>query len=259
MSKYFYKYGFFISSFILLILCALIIKEFQIDEPDSLKINFSTRCKLNNDLNFLTEINASNVKKTFPYEKFILSANWWCNDVINSTLVYLDSINSLEPGKNEDILISCLTDSALFKEWTVGSLDSLNFLLSMADKYLVYAEITPSRRSFYKAIANAWVGYVTNKLASLVNQKKASKYTFKVQYIRARCMQFEFSPDFGNTAIEKVVINFTEQNWHYLFIQRYWYATSVLFKILTIVPLICVSFLFSYGLICIYQKHRNRK
>ncbi len=258
MNHRFYKLAFIICSITFLLLGIYFIKVLKIDNIDSLANPLPKKCKSSGDYSFLSVVDTGNVKKTFPYDRFIKSANWWCNETVVSSLGYLDSIVPNKAQENEDAVILCLTDSLVSANWNNNNLDSLNALLIVAEKYLAFAETTPQRKFIFKTIANVWVGFVANRLSDLVKHDNKLKYTFKCRYIRAHCTQFGFSPDFGNTSVEKVIINFTEQNWHYLFIERYWYGTSTFFKVITIIPSILLSLLFFYGCICIFQKHYKK-
>jgi hypothetical protein len=255
MSNRFYKFAFIATGFVLLLLCIYFIKILKIDNADSFTNPLPNKCKPTVSYSFLSVVTPSNVKKTFPHRMFIKSANWWCNETITSTLTYLDSLNPRKPEENEDALILCLTDSLLSVKWNTNNFDSLNSLLEIAEKYLIFSETTPQRKFFFKTVANTWVGFVTNKLSTLVKNENALKYSFKCRYLRIRCSQLGFCPDCGNTSTDKIILNFTEQKWHYLFIERYWYGTSSLFKIITIIPFVFLSLLFLYGCICIFQKH----
>lgn len=229
----------------------------RIDNADNFSSPYPTKCKRTLDYSFLSIINSTDVKKSFPKEEFIKSANWWCNETVVYTLNYLDSINPGKPEENEDALILCLTDSNLLAKSGNDNLDSLCGILTIAEKYLVFAETTPSRKFFFKAVGNAWIGYVSNRLTSIVKQKNSIKYSFKCRYIRTRCLQFGSNPDFGNTSMEKAILNFTQQNWHYLFVDRYWYGTSTIFKVVTLIPTLILFLVFIYGCICIFQKHHK--
>lgn len=128
-------------------------------------------------------------------------------------------------------------------------------MLTIAEKYLVFAETTPSRKFFFKVVGNAWIGFVSNRLTSIVKEENSIKYSFKCRYLRTRCLQFGYNPDFGNTSMEKAILNFTQQNWNYLFVERYWYGTSSMFKVFTLIPALIFFLVFIYGCICIFQKH----
>lgn len=255
MSNRIYKYGGITCGIVLLLLCIYLINVMRIDNADTFSNPYPTKCKSTPDYSFLSVVSSKDVIKTFPKSEFVKSANWWCNETVVYTLNYLDSINPSNPEENEDALIKCLTDSNLLANSSNHNLDSLCGILIIAEKYLTFAETTPSRKFFFKVIGNAWIGYVSNRLTSIVKEENSIKYTFKCRYLRTRCLQFGSNPDFGNTTLEKAILNFTQQNWYYLFIERYWYGTSLVFKAATLIPTLILFLVFIYGCICIFQKH----
>jgi hypothetical protein len=134
-------------------------------------------------------------------------------------------------------------------------------LLNLSEKFLAYSEVNPRRKFLYKAIANNWISFVTNSLTNRVKKENSFKYSFKCRFLRERCVQLGSIPDFGNTSIEKIILNVADSNWHYLFIERFWESTSFNFKLLIFTPILILMIIFSYGLVCIFQKHskKNKK
>jgi hypothetical protein len=258
MNARLYKYGFLSCMLLILFFCIYLINILRIDNADAFSNPYPTKCKPTPDYSFLSVVNSKDVKKTFPKSEFIKSANWWCNETVVYTLNYLDSINPGKPEENEDALILCLTDSNLLAKSGNDNLDSLCGILTIAEKYLVFAETTPSRKFFFKAVGNAWIGYVSNRLTAIVKQKNSVKYSFKCQYLRSQCLNLGSPPNFGNTTIDKIVIDFSNQKWKYLILDKYWYGTSILFKVVTIIPALLFFSVFLYGCISFYQKYLKK-
>jgi len=254
-----YKYFSIISAMTLILAIAYLLSASRVDNTSLNRVELPKKMKQFSVENYLSGSKLAILEEEFPYRAFIDSASWWNAHTITNTLVILDSNRDNHMEGNEDILISCLSDSLIKYNFHDCSIDSLNMLLNLSEKFLAYSEANPERKFFYKSIANNWVSYVTNRLSTLVKTENSFKYSFKCRYLRERCVQLGFIPDFGNTSIEKVILNIADSNWHYLFIDRFWNTTTLVFKLLIFSIIFILIAILVYGSVCIFQKHSIKK
>jgi hypothetical protein len=254
-----YKYFSIISAMTFVLAIAYLLATSKVDNTTLNGVEVPKKMKQFSIENYLPDSKSVILEEEFPYRAFIDSASWWNEQTITNTLILLDSNRRNHTEDNEDILISCLSDSLMKYNFHNCSIDSLNMLLNISEKFLAYSEVNPERKFFYKSIANNWISYVTNHLSALVKTENSFKYSFKCRYLRERCVQLGFIPDFGNTSIEKVILNIADSNWHYLFIDRFWNATTLVFKLLIFSIIFVLLIILGYGLVCIFQKHSIKK
>lgn len=254
-----YKYFSIISAMTFVLAIAYLLATSKVDNTTLNGVEVPKKMKQFSIEHYISDSKSMELEQEFPYRAFIDSASWWNEQTITNTLVLLDSNRRNHTEDNEDILISCLSDSLMKYNFHNCSIDSLNMLLNISEKFLAYSEANPERKFFYKSIANNWISYVTNQLSALVKTENSFKYSFKCRYLRERCVQLGFIPDFGNTSIEKVILNIADSNWHYLFIDRFWNATTLVFKLLIFSIIFVLLIILGYGLVCIFQKHSIKK
>lgn len=239
----------------LLLVFIYVVVFLKIDNSDNFKtIDF----KNDNSCDYASIIinsDTSNLQKSFPYKDYIKCAKWWDFNTLNSTLTLMDSTFKNKPEANEYIIIACLTDSLLQRYYGVENIDSLNALLIIAEKYATLSEAGLNHSFVLWALSDIWIEFISKKIAEQVKTNSSLKYSFKYRYIKTRCSNYQHPPNFGNSKFEKVVINFVEGDWYYLFVERYWKTTSLVIKAITLIPLFILITLFVYGCICIFQKH----
>jgi hypothetical protein len=187
-------------------------------------------------------------------EVFIDSASWWNFETINSTLLLMDSFYKNDPKENERILVNCLAGTLLQNKGYNNSIDSLELLLVVSERYMSFAQANRKRANFFGEVSDAWCSYVANQLTELSKANSSLKHSFKFQYVAQHSRNLMYKPNISYTNSEKVILNLTEGNFDYLW-NRYWKGTSSLFKAASIIPLLFLFTIFIYGCICIFQKH----
>jgi len=207
-----------------------------------------------NDREFTVNKYLNNDYRSKLPEVFIDSASWWNFETVNSTLLLMDSLYKNDTKENERILVSCLTGYLLQNKWQQVGIDSLELLLLVSERYLSFAQVTPKRANFFGEVSDAWCSYVANRLTELSKANSSVKHSFKFQYVAQHSRNLKYQPNISYTNSEKVILNFTEGNFDYLW-NRYWKGTSPLFKVVTIIPVFFLFTIFIYGCVCIFQKH----
>ncbi len=200
----------------------------------------------------------NNYLNTVPSSKFsevfIDSASWWNFETINSTLLLMDSFYKNDTKENERILVNCLAGTLLQNKGYNNSIDSLELLLVVSERYMSFAQINRKRANFFGEISDAWCSYVANQLTELSKSNSSLKHSFKFQYVAQHSRNLMYPPNISYTNSEKVILNLTEGNFDYLW-NRYWKGTSFSVKAVSIIPLFFLFTTFVYGCICIFQKH----
>jgi hypothetical protein len=182
------------------------------------------------------------------------SMSWWHYEAIDNILITLDSINTNDTIANENEVVSCLTNELEKSKWATLNLDTLSFLLSVSEHFQSYAEANPRRKYVFRPVSIALCNHVSNSLTKLNNVNSSIKYTDKFDYVYRHSIMLNCSPSIRYTNSEKAFIYFTQKKWGYLFIDRYWNGTSVLFKFFTGFTFISFFAMFLYGSYNLYKK-----
>jgi hypothetical protein len=247
-------------AFVVFALFAFLISPVNSNSDNLEQIEFlcDFKYKKFNLVNYLPIHQGQNTNKNFPFKLFIDSASWWNFKTINETLLTMNTVFVNSESENEEVLLTCLTDSLLNSKWNCFNLDTLDFLLSTSEHYLSFAEANPERKYLFKPVAVAWCSFVSNQLSEASNQNSSLKYSLKFQYVAQHSRNLKCSPDIRYSNSEKLFIYLTEQKWSYLFMDRYWKGTSTFFKIATILPLLIHTLIFIYGCFCIFHRHLKK-
>jgi hypothetical protein len=158
----------------------------------------------------------NNYLNTVPSSKFsevfIDSASWWNFETINSTLLLMDSFYKNDTKENERILVNCLAGTLLQNKGYNNSIDSLELLLVVSERYMSFAQINRKRANFFGEISDAWCSYVANQLTELSKSNSSLKHSFKFQYVAQHSRNLMYPPNISYTNSEKVILNLTEGN-----------------------------------------------
>lgn len=192
--------------------------------------------------------------ENFPYKKYLQNINYWDINAIDKNVSELDFLTK-NSFLTQNILSNALTNRSLNK-FNTNNLDSLNMLLNLADEYKIYAKFNKQKSSFYLSIYDYWYSYTAKKLNELLKQNSVSKFDFKYKYLAQRCSDNGYLKNEGYTLKEKIFLNIINNNWSYLF-KRFWFATSLFFKIIVLI-IIIIFLIISYLTIkCLINKRKK--
>lgn len=203
--------------------------------------------------NSFHNLNSNNIYVAFPYKSYLDSASWWSFKTIQSTFSELENIRKIDHETVNIVLRNCLVDSLLSK-WDYNNIDSLELLLIILEKYQNYAEASPELSNFFNEVADSYGTFVANKLAEVAKIDKSLKATFRFNYVRQHCRCLMYAPNISLDNTEKTIKNLAEGNFSYLW-NRFWNATSFIFKLFVFLPALLLLLIFFYGLSLIIHKH----
>lgn len=193
--------------------------------------------------------------QNFPYKKYVKNINFSDVASVEKDISQLDSLTG-DSFISQDILSTALT-SKIVKDTITYNLDSLNMILIRADNFYIYSKLSKDKSSLFEAVANFWYLYVSRNLSYLAKKQVVNKYNFKYRYLAQRCTDKGFLINEGNSLKEKVVLNIINQKWTYLF-NRFWNATSVVFKLVFSIGLLIFVVIFLLIIKCVTKKNYEK-
>jgi len=174
----------------------------------------------------------------FPYNDYIKSRDLNNQKTLNNDLLILKGKTKSDFESN-NILVTALTKELYPKIWSTD-LDTINQIMVWVDQLNFKDSDIEDPVSLY------WYNQFSSHLSNLAKLNPNSKYEFKYRYLSQRCNEKLVLVNTGNSNFEKVILNIIDQNWSYLF-NRFWFSTSVLFKIILLVGLIPLLILLTLG------------
>jgi hypothetical protein len=175
----------------------------------------------------------------FPYKDYIKSRDLDNKTTLNNDLVILKGKTESDFESN-NILVTALTEKLYSEIWSTD-LDTINQIMVWVD------QLNFKESDIEEPISLFWYDHFSNHLTNLARQKPNSKYEFKYRYLAQQCKKKLFLVNAGNSNFEKVILNLIDQNWSYLF-NRFWFSTSILFKIILLVGIIPLVILLAFGM-----------
>jgi hypothetical protein len=213
--------------------------------------NISDACDFNM-LNAVAGLKPENVEASFPFGKYLDSANYNSIVCIKKDLKQLDSATH-DRMLSQKILSDALTSklsARISSQFVKYAPDSLIYLMQWAEKFQFYADADDENSILYRSIFYHWFSFIGDKLTEYSKEKPSIKYDFKFKYLLARCNEKKVSPSVKITSFEKVIDNVVQSKWGHLF-DASWNQASWLQK----VGVLLLAFLFLYGIYCIIYKH----
>jgi len=180
----------------------------------------------------LDKIELSKLYDEFPYERYLDSASW-CD--IKMVIKDVESIDQFYEAESKGIstIIEALTsklESRYQLRHTYYNPDGLIEILQWAMSFKQSSD-DYNINKIQRIISRYWFNFVSIKLAQFAKEKPRLKYDFKFRYLVALCNSYKYSPSIGNSKFEKVVLNFIDSNFCYMF-NRFWNSTGLVFKLI---------------------------
>ncbi len=181
----------------------------------------------------LRNLDVNQLKETFPFQIYLDSAHWTDIKEINAVLCAMDSSYPNNEMGNQEVLSIALTEKLeahLSKSFEGYQPDSLIRILQWAERFNNYAAIDEIHSPLFEVVYTYWFNSISNALRENAEKNYAIKYDYKFRYIAERLREKQFSTPVKGTYIEKTIYRLIDKNWAYLF-NKFWYATSVLYKL----------------------------
>ena len=180
----------------------------------------------------LKKLEWSKLEIDFPYGDYLDAATWCDIKAVIQHVEELDNFYQGEDPKGVQIIIEALS-KRLEKRYelrhTYYNPEGLIEILQWAISFKQYSDDHKTNK-IQRIITRYWFNYVSGKLSFFAKQKPSLKYDFKFRYLVGLCNSYKFSPSIGNSKFEKVILNFIDTNFGYMF-HRFWYSTGVVFKL----------------------------
>jgi hypothetical protein len=175
----------------------------------------------------------------FPYKDYIKSRDLNNQKILNNDLVILKGKTKSDFESNS-ILVTTLTEKLYSEIWSTD-LDTINQIMVWVD------QLNFKESGIEDPINLYWYNHFSKHLSNLAKQKTNSKYEFKYRYLAQRCNEKLVLVNAGNSNFEKVILNLIDQNWTYLF-NRFWFSSTVLFKIILLIGIIPLVIVLTLGI-----------
>jgi hypothetical protein len=185
----------------------------------------------------------------FPYNDYIKYTDLQDQTTLDNDLEILKAKTNNDFLSN-NILVTALTEKLYSEIWSTD-LDTINQIMVWVD------QLNFKESDIEVPISLYWYNHFSNHFSKLANQNPNSKYEFKYRYLSQRCNEKLVLVNTGNSNFEKVILNIIDQNWSYLF-NRFWFSSSVLFKIILLVGLIPLVILLTLGIKYIILLIKNK-
>lgn len=164
----------------------------------------------------------------------------------------LDHLKEASAPDNERFMSNmfvALSDSLLAVYQERLNFEDLNTLLSLTNDVKglhYYAAADTNYQIVYDALFHYWMQFINQKLESVADKNYWSKYSFEYKYIYTVSEQYYYNPSIGLGNAEKVLDNFADNKYGYLF-NRLLLRTSILQKtgLLIVISTIVLSLLFT--------------
>ncbi len=218
----------------------LFIFSINIDCENFKSVSFFVNAK-NNPNNKLIDLTTydSLSFNNFPYKDYIKNTDLLDQSTLDNDLQTIKGITNNDFQSN-NILVTALTKELYSEIWSTD-LDTINQIMVWVDK------LNFKESDIEEPISLFWYAHFSNHLTNLARQKPNSKYEFKYRYLAQQCKKKLFLVNAGNSNFEKVILNLIDQNWTYLF-NRFWFSTSVIFKITLLIGIIPLVILLTLGI-----------
>lgn len=187
------------------------------------------------DLTTYDSLSSSN----FPYNDYIKSKNLNNQTTLSNDLALL-KVKTKSDFESNNTLITALTEKLYPEIWSTD-LDTINQIMVWVD------QLSFKESNIKEPISLYWYNHFSNHLSNLEGQNPNSKYGFKYRYLAQQCRKKQFLVNTGNSNFEKIILNLIDQNWTYLF-KRFWFSTSVIFKITLLIGIIPLVILLTLGI-----------
>jgi hypothetical protein len=172
--------------------------------------------------------------QSFPFNDYIKNTDLQDQATLDNDLQTI-KVKTNSDFESNNILVTALTEKLYSEIWSTD-LDTINQIMVWVDK------LNFKESDIEVPINLYWYNHFSNHLSKLAKLNPNSKYGFKYRYLAQRCNEKLVLVNTGNSNFEKVILNIIDQNWSYLF-NRFWFSSTVLFKIillLGIIPLVIV-------------------
>ena len=155
---------------------------------------------------------------SFPYDRYLDSANIWDINAVRHDLAVLDSVTG-DPDMNRRTLSNALTRELGERErrnLTSYQPDSLLRLIQWAEQFGYYSQYDANSDLFYESVYQYWFDLVANHLTEYSNRQPVLRHDFKFKYLVARCYEKKFATAVKITDFEKFVDNILYSHWGHL-------------------------------------------
>lgn len=177
--------------------------------------------------------------ESFPFNDYIKNTDLQDQTTLDNDLEILKAKTNNDFLSN-NILVTALTEKLYSQIWSTD-LDTIN-------KIMVWVDQLNFKESDIEVPINLyWYNHFSNHLSKLAKQNPNSKYGFKYRYLAQRCNEKLVLVNTGNSNFEKVILNIIDQNWSYLF-NRFWFSSTVIFKIILLVGIIPLVIVLTLGI-----------
>ncbi len=175
----------------------------------------------------------------FPFDEYIKNTDLQDQTTLDNDLEILKAKTNNDFLSN-NILVTALTEKLYSQIWSTD-LDTIN-------KIMVWVDQLNFKESDIEVPINLyWYNHFSNHLSKLAKLNPNSKYEFKYRYLSQRCNEKLVLVNTGNSNFEKVILNIIDQNWSYLF-NRFWFSSTVIFKIILLVGIIPLVIVLTLGI-----------
>lgn len=191
---------------------------------------------------YVQSIPKDSLIQKFPYNKYLVSANYGNVMYIQRDLSILDSFFT-DNNNNQRVLSIALTDSLLkmydgkFNNYLP---DSLIRLKQWTERFKFYSEADPKNEPLYSSIHSYWMDFIANSLARYSRQNPKIKYDFKFKYLVAECAERKYATPIKVTYLEKIIYNVLGNHWSHLFEASWNQASFTQIIVLTFILLFII-------------------
>ena len=198
----------------------------------------------------------ADLHETFPYDRFLDSADIYSVTSIQGYLADMDSVYPGNPSANQEILSIAFTEKMAQRvqsHITEYNPDTLLHIIQWAEKFNDYAAVDAAHADLFQVIYDYWLNLAGNTLRDYYTKNPRIKYNYKFRYIADRLREKQFIIPVKGTDTEKVVQQLIAKNWTYLF-NKFWHSTGLVYK--AVVFLIVLLVLLPY--IILIRRFRKR-
>lgn len=141
---------------------------------------------------------------------------------LKAPLYYIGDYNEVSKIPKDllfEEVIDGFTKNLLEKEglyFKVYNPDFLLMVISWAEKFKYWAEISNNNDVFYEAISYYWFNEVALRLTAYVKDEPSLTNSFKFKFLLEKCSQNNFLVNIPETSIEKLQKNFIKGNFKHL-------------------------------------------
>ncbi len=194
------------------------------------------------------KIRNKNSYENFPYRLIAENISLSNIEKQQELLKYVQYSDSLIDNNFQELIFIALSDTLKKVYEQSIDLNDLNTLLSLTNEVSGLYPMTLANQKnkiFYQALFDYWLQRIIQNLEHIAQSHYWSKYTFEYKYISTVCEQYNYNPSTGLSSAEKVLDNFADNRYSYLFnrfvLQTTLLQKTILFIILTFVTS-CVLF-----------------